>query len=111
MDALIQKMHDLGYTEIEEVSENAFLAKHGEGRVYVERVAEKELRPEVVNNVLYKAMEHPSYPQFAFVTNNASNAYLSIAEEKAIPEIPRAVTREESTLFHKRQLTKRDTWS
>ena len=111
MEELIKKVQALGYTEIEELSENTFLAKHGEGTVYVEKVADKELKPELVNSIMYKAMELPTFPNFALVTNDEASAYLDVEGEKSISEIPRAVTAEEKKLFHKKVLTTRDNCS
>ena len=57
MKELKEKMMELGYTRIEDKTDNSFTAAAEDVVVYVEKVEVKELDPVLVNAFMFKAME------------------------------------------------------
>lgn len=89
MEQLKAKLNELGYKEIIEVNEMAFMAGDSGVYVYVKKVEEgTELSPELVIEFNYEAMELDPFPNFAWITNGVNNVYLNVEEEKSISEIP-----------------------
>jgi type I restriction enzyme M protein len=111
MKELKEKMMELGYTRIEDKTDNSFTAAAEDVVVYVEKVEVKELDPVLVNAFMFKAMEINPCPFYAWITNGEHSAFLLLEEEKSIPEIPGAATAEERKLFRKRQPSKIEKWS
>jgi type I restriction enzyme M protein len=111
MEQLKSKLNELGYKEIIDVNEMAFMAGDSGVYVYVKKVEEgTELSPELVIEFNYEAMELDPFPNFAWITNGVNNVYLNVEEEKSISEIPPSVNMDKSAI-KKRELTERDKWS
>ena len=111
MQELKDKIRKLGYEEIKDIDDATFVASHKDVYVYVKKVDEEQLKPELVTAITYEAMVTDPISTYAWVTNGTSNAYVLVAEEKAISEIP-SIFEDESNLYAgKRQLTDRDKWS
>jgi type I restriction enzyme M protein len=74
MEQLKAKLNELGYKEIIEVNEMAFMAGDSGVYVYVKKVEEgTELSPELVIEFNYEAMELDPFPNFAWITNGQRN--------------------------------------
>lgn len=111
MQELKDKIKELGYETIKDIDETAFIASHKDIFVYVKKVDEEQLKPELVTAITYEAMVTDPISTYAWITNGTSNAYVLIGEEKSVSEIP-SVFEDESNLYSgKRQLTDRDKWS
>ncbi|MCW6078095.1 class I SAM-dependent DNA methyltransferase [Clostridium sporogenes] len=111
MQELKNKVKKLGYEAINEIDETTFIASHKDIYVYVKKVEDEQLKPELVNNITYDAMGTDPMSTYAWVTNGVSNSYILVEEEKAISEIPPVIEGEEKFNFGRRQLTERDIWS
>jgi type I restriction enzyme M protein len=79
--------------------------------VYVKKVDEEQLKPELVTAITYEAMVTDPISTYAWITNGTSNAYVLVGEEKAVSEIPSVFEDESDFYSGKRQLTDRDKWS
>ncbi len=111
MEDLINKMKKLGYEAIQEIDENTFSANYKKVYVYVKKVDEGQLKPELITHITYEAMATDPMSTYAWITNGTSNSYILVEEEKAISEIPSIIVGEEQFNFGKRQLSERDKWS
>lgn len=111
MQELKDKVKKLGYEAITEIDETTFIASHKDIYVYVKKVEDEQLKPELVNNITYDAMGTDPMSTYAWITNGSSNSYVLVEEEKAISEIPPVIEGEEKFNFGRRQLTERDIWS
>jgi type I restriction enzyme M protein len=111
MQELKDKIKKLGYKTIKDIDDTTFVASHKDVYVYVKKVDEEQLKPELVTAITYEAMVTDPISTYAWITNGTSNAYVLVAEEKAISEIP-SVFKDETNLYAwKRELTDRDKWS
>ncbi|PGD70267.1 HsdM family class I SAM-dependent methyltransferase [Bacillus wiedmannii] len=111
MEQLIQKLDELGYKEIIEVDESAFMAGRNHVYIFVKRVEDgTELSSELIIETNYEAMEMDPFPNFAWITNGVNNVYLNVEEEKSISEIP-AFAEMDKISIKKRELTDKDKWS
>ena len=111
MQELKDKIKELGYETIKDIDETAFIANHKDIFVYVKKVDEEQLKPELVTAITYEAMVTDPISTYAWITNGTSNAYVLIGEEKAVSEIPSVFEDESDFYSGKRQLTDRDKWS
>lgn len=111
MNKLKEKVKSLGYANIEEVDENTFIGNHKDIYVYVKKVDDEELKPDLISEITFEAMATDPMSTYAWITNGTSNSYLLVEDEKAISEIPLVVEGEEKFHFGRRQLTERDRWS
>lgn len=111
MQELINKVKNLGYETIQKIDETTFRANHKEVYVYVKKVEDEQLKPELITSITYDAMGTDPMSTYAWITNGTSNSYILVEEEKAISEIPPVIEGEEKFNFGKRQLTERDIWS
>jgi len=109
MEALQEKLQDLGYKSISNVDETTFMASHRDTYVYVKKV-EDELRPELVTAITYDAMTTDPQSTFAWITNGTSNAYVYVDDEKSISAIP-SIKGEDKFFSRKKELTELDIWS
>lgn len=100
MEQLKDKLNELGYKEIIDVNEMAFMAGDSGVYVYVKKVEDgTELSPELVIEFNYEAMELDPFPNFAWITNGVNNVYLNVEEEKSISEIPPSVNMDKSVIY------------
>ena len=111
MQELKDKIKELGYETIKDIDETAFIASHKDIFVYVKKVDEEQLKPELVTAITYEAMVTDPISTYAWITNGTSNAYVLVGEEKAVSEIPSVFEDESDFYSGKRQLTDRDKWS
>lgn len=111
MQELINKMKELGYETIHEIDETTFIASHKDVYVYVKKVVDEQLKPDLITSITYDAMGTDPMPRYAWITNGANNSYVLVEEEKAISEITPVIDGEEKFNFGRRQLTERDIWS
>ncbi len=112
MQELKDKIKKLGYKTIKDIDETTFVASHKDVYVYVKKVDEEQLKPELVTAITYEAMvTEPISSTYAWITNGTSNAYVLVAEEKAISEIPLVFEDKGGLYAWKRELTDRDKWS
>jgi len=111
MQELKDKIKELGYETIKDIDETTFIASHKDIFVYVKKVDEEQLKPELVTAITYEAMVTDPISTYAWITNGTSNAYVLIGEEKAVSEIPSVFEDESDFYSGKRQLTDRDKWS
>ncbi len=111
MEKYKQELASLGYKEILDKTDNTLFVKGDDVSVYVVKVAEKELKPELVISWTYKAMELDPMPTYAWISNGETNAYQEVEAMRALPEIPNAVTRKQVETFGKKKLSDRDKWS
>jgi type I restriction enzyme M protein len=111
MQELKDKIKELGYETIKDIDETAFIASHKDIFVYVKKVDEEQLKPELVTTITYEAMVTDPISTYAWITNGTSNAYVLVGEEKAVSEIPSVFEDESDFYSGKRQLTDRDKWS
>ncbi|WP_352418049.1 N-6 DNA methylase [Proteiniborus sp.] len=111
MQELKDKIKELGYETIKDIDETAFIANHKDIFVYVKKVDEEQLKPELVTAITYEAMVTDPISTYAWITNGTSNAYVLVGEEKAVSEIPSVFEDESDFYSGKRQLTDRDKWS
>ncbi|NMB95006.1 MAG: N-6 DNA methylase [Clostridiaceae bacterium] len=111
MQELKDKIKELGYETIKDIDETTFVASHKDIYVYVKKVDEEQLKPELVTAITYEAMVTDPISTYAWITNGTSNAYVLIGEEKAVSEIPSVFEDESDFYSGKRQLTDRDKWS
>ncbi len=111
MQELKDKIKELGYETIKDIDETAFIASHKNIFVYVKKVDEEQLKPELVTAITYEAMVTDPISTYAWITNGTSNAYVLVGEEKAVSEIPSVFEDESDFYSGKRQLTDRDKWS
>jgi type I restriction enzyme M protein len=111
MEKYKQELASLGYKEILDKTDNTLFVKGGDVSVYVVKVAEKELKPELVNSWVFKAMEIDPMPVYVWITNGETNAYQEVEAMRPLPEIPTAITHEQAVTFGKRKLSDRDKWS
>lgn len=111
MQELINKVKNLGYETIHEIDETTFRASHKEVYVYVKKVEDEQLKPDLITSITYDAMGTDPMSKYAWITNGTNNSYILVEEEKAISEIPAVIAGEEKFNFGKRQLDERDKWS
>jgi type I restriction enzyme M protein len=111
MQELKDKIKELGYETIKDIDETTFIASHKDIFVYVKKVDEEQLKPELVTAITYEAMVTDPISTYAWITNGTSNAYVLVGEEKAVSEIPSVFEDESDFYSGKRQLTDRDKWS
>jgi type I restriction enzyme M protein len=111
MQELKDKIKGLGYETIKDIDETSFIASHKDIFVYVKKVDEEQLKPELVTAITYEAMVTDPISTYAWITNGTSNAYVLVGEEKAVSEIPSVFEDESDFYSGKRQLTDRDKWS
>lgn len=111
MQDLKEKVKKLRYETIQEIDENTFIGNHKNVCVYVKKVEDEQLKPDLITNITYEAMGTDPMSTYAWITNGVSNSYILVEEEKAIPEIPPVIEGEENFNFGRRQLTERDIWS
>ncbi len=111
MQELKDKIKELGYETIKDIDETTFVASHKDIYVYVKKVDEEQLKPELVTAITYEAMVTDPISTYAWITNGTSNTYVLIGEEKAVSEIPSVFEDENNLYSGKRQLTDRDKWS
>ncbi len=111
MQELINKVKKLGYEAIHEIDETTFRASHKEVYVYVKKVEDEQLKPDLITSITYDAMGTNPMSTYAWITNGTNNSYILVEEEKTISEIPPVIEGEEKFNFGKRQLTERDIWS
>ena len=111
MQELKDKIKELGYETIKDIDETAFIASHKDIFVYIKKVDEEQLKPELVTTITYEAMVTDPISTYAWITNGTSNAYVLVGEEKAVSEIPSVFEDESDFYSGKRQLTDRDKWS
>ena len=111
MQELKDKIKELGYETIKDIDETAFIASHKDIFVYIKKVDEEQLKPELVTAITYEAMVTDPISTYAWITNGTSNAYVLVGEEKAVSEIPSVFEDESDFYSGKRQLTDRDKWS
>lgn len=111
MQELKDKVKKLGYETIQEIDETTFRANHKEVYVYVKKVEDEQLKPDLITSITYDAMGTEPMSTYAWITNGTNNSYILVEEEKAISEIPPVIEGEEKFNFGKRQLTERDIWS
>ncbi|KAJ49385.1 type I restriction enzyme M protein [Clostridium tetanomorphum] len=111
MKQLKNKIIELGYDSIKDISKNTFIGSNNQVSVYVKQVEDAELKPELVNSITYEAMEYDPMPEFVWITNGDSNAYVLVAEEKSLSEIPKVISDEEIKSFGKKYLSEKDKWS
>lgn len=111
MQELKEKVNKLGYETIQEIDETTFIANHKDAYVYVKKVEDEQLKPDLIISINYDAMETMPMSTYAWITNGTSNSYILVEDEKAIPEIPPVIVGEEKFNFARRQLTARDIWS
>ena len=111
MQELKDKIKELGYETIKYIDETTFIASHKDIFVYVKKVDEEQLKPELVTTITYEAMVTDPISTYAWITNGTSNAYVLVGEEKAVSEIPSVFEDESDFYSGKRQLTDRDKWS
>jgi type I restriction enzyme M protein len=111
MKELINKVKNLGYEAIQEIDETTFMASHKEVYVYVKKVDDEQLKPDLITSITYDAMGTGPMSTYAWITNGTNNSYILVEKEKAISEIPPVIEGEEKFNFGKRQLTERDIWS
>lgn len=111
MKELKEKIKKLGYEKIDDIDENTFVGRHKDVYVYVKKVEDDQLKPDLITNVTYEAMATDPMATYAWITNGTSNSYILVEDEKAISEIPLVVEGEEKFNFGRRQLTERDIWS
>lgn len=111
MQELINKVNNLGYETILEIDATTFIANHKDAYVYVKKVEDEQLRPDLITSITYDAMVTKPMSTYAWITNGISNSYILVEDEKAISEIPPVIDGEEKFNFARRQLTERDIWS
>ena len=111
MKELKDKLIKLGYETIKDTDENTFSARYDNVIVYVKKVKDQQLKPEVVTAITYEAMITDPISTYAWITNGTSNAYVLVEEEKPIPEIPAIENGAKEFNFVKRELTDKDRWS
>lgn len=111
MQEFINKVKNLGYETIQEIDETTFMGSHKEVYVYVKKVEDEQLKPDLITSITYDAMGTDPMSTYAWITNGTNNSYILVEEEKAISEIPPVIEGEEKFNFGKRQLTERDIWS
>lgn len=111
MQELKDKVKKLGYETIQGIDETTFKANHKEVYVYVKKVEDEQLKPDLITSITYDAMGTDPMSTYAWITNGTNNSYILVEEEKAISEIPSVIEGEEKFNFGKRQLTERDIWS
>lgn len=111
MKELKEKIKNLGYEKIDDIDESTFVGKHKDVYVYVKKVEDDQLKPDLITNVTYEAMATDPMSTYAWITNGTSNSYILVEDEKAISEIPLIIEGEEKFNFARRQLTERDIWS
>jgi type I restriction enzyme M protein len=111
MEKYKQELASLGFKEILDKSDNTLFVKGGDVSVYVVKVADKELKPELVNTWVFKVMELDPMPIYIWITNGDSNVYQEVESMRALPEIPASVTRKQVETFGKKKLSDRDKWS
>ena len=111
MQELKDKIKKLGYEEIKDIDDTTFVASHKDVYVYVKKVDEEQLKPELVTAITFEAMATDPISTYAWITNGTSNAYVLVEEEKAVSEIPSVFEDENKLYSGKRQLTDRDKWS
>lgn len=111
MNELKEKVKKLGYEKIQEIDESTFIGSHKDVYVYVKKVDDDQLKPDLITNITYEAMGTDPMSTYAWITNGTSNSYILVEDEKAISEIPLVVEGKEKFNFARRQLTDRDIWS
>ncbi|BCN30114.1 HsdM family class I SAM-dependent methyltransferase [Anaeromicropila herbilytica] len=111
MQELINKVKNLGYETIQKIDETTIRANHKEVYVYVKKVEDEQLKPDLITSITYDAMGTDPMSTYVWITNGTNNSYILVEEEKAISEIPPVIKGEEKFNFGKRQLTERDIWS
>lgn len=111
MEKYKKELASLGYKEILDKTDNTLFVKGGDVSVYFVKVDDKELKPDLVNIWVYKAMELDPMPVYIWITNGDSNVYQEVEAMRALPEIPAAITREQVVTFGGRRLSDRDKWS
>lgn len=111
MQELINKVKNLGYETIQKIDDTTFRANHKEVYVYVKKVEDEQLKPDLITSITYDAMGTDPMSTYAWITNGTNNSYILVEEEKAISEIPPVIEGEEKFNFGKRQLSERDIWS
>jgi len=109
MQALQEKLKNLGYKDITDINETTFMASHGDTYVYV-KIVDEELRPELVTAITYEAMITDPQSTFAWITNGTNNAYVYVDDEKSIPAIP-SIKGEDKFFTRKKELSELDIWS
>lgn len=112
MKELKKQVIDLGYINIKDINNNTFLASDNNNvAVFVRKTEGEELKPELVMAGTYEAMEYDPMPEFAWITNEDNHAYMLVADEKSISEIPKVLSLEEIKSFGKKYLTEKEKWS
>lgn len=111
MQELKDKIKELGYETVKDIDGTTFIASHKDIFVYVKKVDEEQLKPELVTAITYEAMVTDPISTYAWITNGTSNAYVLVGEEKAVSDIPSVFEDESDFYSGKRQLTNRDKWS
>jgi len=111
MQELKNKVKKLGYEEIKNIDENTFLARCKELYVYVKKVEDEQLKPEIITSITYEAMVTTPISTYAWITNGTHNAYVLVEQEKSICEIPSVFEDKANVITGKRQLSDRDKWS
>lgn len=111
MQELKNKIRKLGYEEISDIDDNTFVASHRSIYVYVKKVDEEELKPDLVTTVTYEAMTTDPISTYTWITNGTNNSYILVEEEKSISEIPSVFEDENKLIAGKRELSDRDRWS
>lgn len=111
MKDLRERLKRLGYENLKEIDENTFIANHRDIYVYVKKVNEEQLKPELITSITYEAMSTKPMSTYAWITNGTSNAYIYVGEEKAVSEIPPVLEGDIKIDFGKRELTEKDIWS
>lgn len=111
MQDLKEKVKKLGYESITDINESTFLASNKDVYVYVKKVDEEQLKPELVTAITYDAMATDPISTYAWITNETSNAYVLVEEERPVSEIPPVTEGEGQFHFAKRELSDRDRWS
>ena len=72
MQELKSKITKLGYGTIKDIDETTFVASHKDTYVYVKKVDEEQLKPELVTAITYEAMVTDPISTYAWITNGTS---------------------------------------
>lgn len=103
MQELKDKIKELGYETVKDIDGTTFIASHKDIFVYVKKVDEEQLKPELVTAITYEAMVTDPISTYAWITNGTSNAYVLVGEEKAVSDIPSVFEDESDFYSGKRQ--------
>ncbi len=111
MQDLKEKVRKLGYEAILDIDNLTFVASHRDASIFVKKVDEGQLKPELITVITYEAMQTNPICTYAWITNGVNSSFIYVADEKSVSHIPSATEEELKYKFGKRELTERDIWS